>query len=265
MPTCSRKEPCMQDKWQELRELEAERSDIITKLEKIEEKKESVSLGVYKKVKNEYEGKLRKIDEKVAENVDLVKEELINLNQEEERVVQEEKEINFKIEELELRYSIGEYDEESFEKLSDENKEKLVTAKTNLQKLQERKQWLEDFVKIKNVEETIESKTPVTTPEATPEVIPEVIPQADIKIDEHILEEKLPGEDKKLDELLVEEEAVIPKVPEEQQAAAPEVSPESDGEQEKSTPCPKCGYMNALDSWYCEKCGAEILDSQASK
>lgn len=255
----------MQDKWQELRELEAERSDIITKLEKIEEKKESVSLGVYKKVKNEYEGKLRKIDEKVVENVDLVKEELINLNQEEERVVQEEKEINFKIEELELRYSIGEYDEESFEKLSDENKEKLVTAKTNLQKLQERKQWLEDFVKIKSVEETIESKTPVTTPEATPEVIPEVIPQADIKIDEHILEEKLPGEDKKLDELLVEEEAVIPKVPEEQQAAAPEVSPESDGEQEKSTPCPKCGYMNAPDSWYCEKCGAEILDSQASK
>ncbi|MCK4252311.1 zinc ribbon domain-containing protein [candidate division WOR-3 bacterium] len=255
----------MKDKWQELRELEAERSDIITKLEKIEEKKESVSLGVYKKVKNEYERKLRKIDEKMVENVDLVKEELINLNQEEERVVQEEKEINFKIEELELRYSIGEYDEESFEKLSDENKEKLVTAKTNLQKLQERKQWLEDFVKIKNVEETIESKTPVTTPEATPEVIPEVIPQADIKIDEHILEEKLPGEDKKLDELLVEEEAVIPKVPEEQQAAAPEVSPESDGEQEKSTPCPKCGYMNAPDSWYCEKCGAEILDSQASK
>ncbi len=261
MPTCSGKEPCMQDKWQELRELEAERSDIITKLEKIEEKKESVSLGVYKKVKNEYEGKLRKIDEKMVENVDLVKEELINLNQEEKRVVQEEKEINFKIEELELRYSIGEYDEESFEKLSDENKEKLVTAKTNLQKLQERKQWLEDFVKIKNVEETIESKTPVTTPEATPEVIP----QADIKIDEHILEEKLPGEEKKLDELLVEEEAVIPKVPEEQQAAVPEVSPESDGEQEKSTPCPKCGYMNAPDSWYCEKCGAEILDSQASK
>lgn len=261
MPTCSRKEPCMQDKWQELRELEAQRSDIITKLEKIEEKKESVSLGVYKKVKNEYEGKLRKIDEKVAENVDLVKEELINLNQEEKRVVQEEKEINFKIEELELRYSIGEYDEESFEKLSDENKEKLVTAKTNLQKLQDRKQWLEDFVKIKTVEETIESKIP----EATPEVIPEVIPQADIKIDEHILEEKLPGEGKKLDELLVEEEAVIPKVPEEQQAAAPEVSPESDGEQEKSIPCPKCGYMNAPDSWYCEKCGAEILDSQASK
>lgn len=257
MPTCSRKEPCMQDKWQELRELEAERSDIITKLEKIEEKKESVSLGVYKKVKNEYEGKLRKIDEKVAENVDFVKEELINLNQEEERVVQEEKEINFKIEELELRYSIGEYDEESFEKLSDENKEKLATAKTNLQKLQERKQWLEDFVEIKSVEETIESKTPEATPE--------VIPQADIKIDEHILEEKLPGEEKKLDELLVEEEAVIPRVSEEQQAAAPEVSPESDGEQEKSTPCPKCGYMNALDSWYCEKCGAEILDSQASK
>jgi len=257
----------MQDKWQELQEIEAQRSDIVTKLARIEEKKASVSQEVYKKVKNEYEGKLKKLDDKMAENVDLIKEELINLKQEEEKIAQEEKEITFKIEEIELRYSIGEYDEESFKKLSDENKEKSIAAKTNLQKLRKRKQWLEDFVKIKSIEETIESKTPAAEPVAEPVVEPvvepEPIPKDSIKIDESILEEKLPGEEKKLDELLVEEEAVLPKTPEEQQAT-PEAPAVSGIESEKSVPCPKCGYMNAPDSWYCEKCGAEILDSPAS-
>lgn len=249
----------MEDKWQELQELEAQRNDIVTKLEKIEEKKASVSQEVYKKVKTEYDGKLKKLDDKMAENVDLIKEELINIKQEEEKTIKEEEDINFKIEEIELRYSIGEYDEESFKKLSEENKEKSIAAKTNLQKLQERKQWLEDFVKIKSIEETIESKTPVVEPVAEPEPIPE----SSIKIDESILEEKLPGEEKKLDELLVEEEAVLPKAPEEQQATQEDPAV-SDIESEKSVPCPKCGYMNAPDSWYCEKCGAEILDSPAS-
>jgi len=32
-----------------------------------------------------------------------------------------------------------------------------------------------------------------------------------------------------------------------------------ESEEEKELKCPKCGFVNMADSWYCEKCGAELL------
>ena len=239
----------MEDKWQELRELESQRSNLITKLAKIEEKKETVSSEVYSKVKKEYTEKLKTLDEKMTKYMDLIKEELLNIEKEVATVVQEKKEIDLKTEETELRYSIGEHDEETYNELSKENSEHLSTIKEKKQKLEERKQWLSAFVQIKDIEETIESKAP------------EPEPEAEIKIEEHILEEKLPEEAPKLDELLVAEEAVKPEPPVAREA--PKEKPaEIDKEKEKNISCPKCGHLNAPDSWYCEKCGAEILDSQ---
>ena len=43
----------MEDKWQELQQIEGQRSDIITKLGRIEEKKVTVSVEVDEKVKRE--------------------------------------------------------------------------------------------------------------------------------------------------------------------------------------------------------------------
>lgn len=238
----------MEDKWQELRELESQRSNLTTKLAKIEEKKETVSSEVYSKVKKEYTEKLKTLDEKMTKYMDLIKEELLNIEKEVTTVVQEEKEIDLKTEETELRYSIGEYDEETYNELSKENSEHLSTIKEKKQKLEERKQWLSAFVQIKDIEETIESKAP------------EPEPEAEIKIEEHILEEKLPEEATKLDELLVKEETVKPEPPVAEEA--PKEKPAKiDKEKEKNISCPKCGHLNAPDSWYCEKCGAEILDS----
>jgi len=265
----------MEEKWHELREIEAQRSDIIIKLKRIEEKQSTVSVDVYTKVKKDYEDKLKQINEEMAQHVDLIKNELASLKQEEEKVMQKEKEIKFKMEESSLRYSIGEYDEESFKKMRDENNKDMEVIESELQKLRERRKWLEDFVELKSIEETIDEDiegaiegiikpaTETVTPEKPEE---EVKTKEEIEIEEHILEEEVPEEVAKLDELLVEEEAATPGTSEEQ-GLTPEPTEEPPKEKEEvgeKVPCPKCGHMNSPDSWYCEKCGAEILDSQQS-
>jgi chromosome segregation ATPase len=238
----------MEEKLGKLRDLETKRSDVAEKLKRIDEKKSTVSVDVYNKVKKEYEDKLKKIEDKLGEYVDLITEEVKHLRSEESKVVEEEKAIKMKIEEAELRYSIGEYDDESFKKENEEHKGNLKTILDKLADLRERIKWFEDFVEIKGLEKTleVEAKAPA---------------EKDIEIEEHILEEKVP-EGIQLDELLMPEEAVKPDA-----AAAHEMVPEEPAPPpkkksgEKGVICPKCKAVNAPDSWYCEKCGAEILDS----
>jgi hypothetical protein len=237
----------MEDKWQEMREVEAQRSDLIIKLDKIDQKKDTVSHEVYEKVKKEYKEKLEKVNQQMTEYSDLIKEDLINVKNEEKTILEEEKKVKLNIEETELRYTIGEYDEESYKKFNEEYKNKFDEVKEKLDKLHERKNWLEDFVRVKDIEETMEPKEP----------------ESGIKIEEHILEEKLPEEETKLDELIVEE-SVVPEVQEEKPPEEKAEAPPEKKSKEKGVPCPKCGYINAPDSWYCEKCGAEILDSPVS-
>lgn len=270
----------MEEKWQELRDIETQRSDIIAKLQRIEEKKSSVSIEVYGKVRKDYEDKLRQVDEQMAQHVDLVKKELAKLDQEEEKAAQHEKEIKFKMEESELRYSIGEYDEASYKKMLSENNEDMSAVKSQLKTLRERKKWLKDFIELKSIEETIEeaieeaiepaeeTALPEKPERAEPEQVKEEAkPEKEIEIEEHILEEEVPEEVAKLDELLIEEETASQVASEEQE---PTVEPPGEPSKEKKdveerAPCPKCGHMNSLDSWYCEKCGAEILDTPPSQ
>jgi hypothetical protein len=150
-------------------------------------------------------------------------------------------------------------------------------------------QWIQDFLAGKKVEEkvpTIEKEEPAMVEEATKspeeileeklvpeeelhvdehlleEVTEEAKPEGELTIDEHILEEKLAPDEMKLDELLVEEEAVKPEGAEEEP-----VQPETPGEpaptekppKQEGITCPKCGHLNTPDSWYCQKCGAEIF------
>ncbi len=314
----------MDSKMNELREIEAQRTDILAKLKKIEDKKTSVSEKVFSKVKLEYEEKLKELELKMAEHVDVIKRELKSLTQEETKLAQQQEDLKFTIEEIDLRYSIGEYDEESYKKLNEENSKKLNTLKTQLDGVRERKQRFQDIIEIKSIEETIEEvpEVPVETIEAAPEVPVEEIeaaPEAEVpveealeailktpaeethdetpgeeileeepaaaesdeaepaveeiaaaepqlEIEEHMLAETLSQEaEAKLDELLSEDET-----PEREAEATTEDTEEKAEEEEKTgeegkyVACPKCGHMNAPDSWYCEKCGAEVLDSPAT-
>ncbi|MBN2619844.1 hypothetical protein JXB22_02045 [candidate division WOR-3 bacterium] len=275
----------MDDRLQELKDIEVQRGDIVTKLKKIEDKKHTVSTEVYEKVRTEYEDKLKALDGKMSEHIDLIKEQLTEINQEEQTAVESEKQLNMHLEEIELRYTIGEYSEEDYNTIKQEHESKLKAVKDSMKSLNDRKSWLGNFI---NVADTSLAPEPEPVPALAPEPaseepaedivdaalepIKEAAPEEatdSIQIEEHILEEKLPDEDTKLEELIVEEEAIA-QAPEEPSEEAPseeapkEAAPAPSTEKDKSIACPKCGHLNTPDSWYCEKCGAEILDSPIS-
>ena len=70
----------MEDKMSILQELQAQRTDAVSKLKRIEEKKSTVSIEVYEKVKKEYAEKLRGIEEQLSGHIDLITEEIQRLN-----------------------------------------------------------------------------------------------------------------------------------------------------------------------------------------
>jgi hypothetical protein len=242
----------MENDMKALKDIEAKRSDLLEKLTKIEEKKAFVSHEVYDKVKKEYEKKLQDIEGQLYENIELVKVESKKIKENVKDLAQEEKNLKLKLEEIELRYTIGEYDDEAYNTQNGEAKEKLNAITLQLKKLGERGKWLENFMAVKDLEATVEEPRPEPPPEPVKE-------DKGLKIDEHVLEEKQPGEEQKLDELLVEDLALteIAEKPAEKPAEPPK------GKKDEVVPCPKCGHKNAPDSWYCEKCGAEILDISA--
>lgn len=247
----------MESDMKALKDIETKRSDLLEKLNKIEEKKSFVSPEVYDKVKKEYEKKLQDIEAQLYENIELVKTENKKIKEDVRDLATEEKDLRLKLEEIELRYTIGEYDDEAYNAQNGEAKERLHAITGQLKKLNERGKWLENFMTVKDLETEIE---PVAPPPPPPTLPPEAVKEEkSLKIDEHVLEEKQPGEEQKLDELLVEDLALT------EVTEAPVVKPAEPAKVKKDeiVPCPKCGHKNAPDSWYCEKCGAEILDISA--
>ncbi len=263
-----------------LKDIEAKRADLAEKISKIEEKKSIVSAEVYEKVKKEYEKKMKEIEAQLFENIEMVKAEGAKIIKQLDELSREEKDLRLLLEEIELRYTIGEYDDDTYNTQNGEAKERLKKVTVQLKKLEERRHWLESFGEIKAIEESVRPVEEVMTPveevvtpveeimapvEEDKPPIPkkpdEPAPPKDdggIRIDEHVLEEKLPGQEQRIDELLVEDLALT-EISEAKLTAVPEEKPAAKKE-EKAVPCPKCGHQNAPDSWYCEKCGAEILD-----
>jgi outer membrane biosynthesis protein TonB len=158
------------------------------------------------------------------------------------------------MEEVDLRYSIWEYDEDSYMKVKEEHGANMGQFDNDLGKTREAISYYESFLTTKEPKPPQQQPPPAEEPEPKPE--PEKAepakPESELKIDEHILEEKLPEEEIALEELLSEEEAVKPDITEEGAA-------EPNAAEDKGVTCPKCGHVNTADSWYCEKCGAEIL------
>jgi hypothetical protein len=252
----------MEDKMSIVRDLQNQRMDVVNKLKRIEEKKSTVSVEVYEKVKKEYDDKLEAIEGQLGGHMDVLTEEVQRLKAKDDELMEKEKETKFKMEEVELRYSIGEYDEDSFKKAKEENDAAVEQLNEELEKTRENMTYYASFLKAKEGEPAPEP-TPEPVPEPEPEPVPEAEPEkpveeeSELKIDEHILEEKLPEEEVALEELLSEEEAVKPD-------ATAEGPAKPEAEQDKGVACPKCGHLNTADSWYCEKCGAEILGASGS-
>ncbi|MBE0433274.1 hypothetical protein IBX73_07405 [candidate division WOR-3 bacterium] len=234
----------MEDKMSVLKGLQAQRDDLTSKLDRIEEKKSSVSAEVYEKVKNEYTEKLRGVDEKLSGHVDLLSDEIQRLRAQEQKIIKSKKETKFKIEEVELRYSIGDYDKASCDKVKREGDARMKQLDGELQKILRDIEYYSGFMKG-------EMPSAAAPPSQPPEE------ESELMIDEHLLEEKLPEEEVALDELLSDDDALKH---EPAMGSHEEPGPEED----KGVACSKCGHVNSADSWYCEKCGAEILGASGS-
>lgn len=195
----------MESNFEKLRAIETERNDLLNKLQKIEEKKASVSHEVYLKVKKDYEIKLGKLDEILAENKELVKTEMSKIKTELSELLQKQKETKLYLEELELRYSIGEYNEDDYNRLAKEANENMSVIQKKVNQLQDRIKWCEGVLGAEKTEEVLVTGEPEEV-EAKVEVGEKA---EELTIDEHILETKLPEEVKKLDELLVETNALL--------------------------------------------------------
>uniref|UniRef100_A0A7V0Z5X6 Zinc ribbon domain-containing protein n=1 Tax=candidate division WOR-3 bacterium TaxID=2052148 RepID=A0A7V0Z5X6_UNCW3 len=236
----------MENNFEKLKAIENERNDLLKKLEKIEEKKAHVSNEVYLKVRGDYEARLKKLDEKIAENKELLMIEMKNAKKELSELLPKQKELKLHLEEIELRYSIGEYSEDKFNEFEKETKGNLAGVEERIRKLEDRIKWCEGLIGAEQVEE-------IRVIEEVEEVpaVEEEKKGENLTIDEHILEEKLPDEVNKLDELLVETSALLEETEKKEE-------PKKE-KKEEGIACPKCGYLNPPDSWYCEKCGAEIL------
>ncbi|MEO0095323.1 MAG: zinc ribbon domain-containing protein [candidate division WOR-3 bacterium] len=238
----------MENNLEILKAIESERNDLLNKLQKIEEKKSHVSHEVYVKVKSDYETKLKKLDERLAENKELVKAEMERSKVAMSELLQKQKELKLHLEEIELRYSIGEYSEDKFNELGSKAKDDLNNITGKINELENRIKWCKELIGIEKEEETpVMEEVAREEPEKKKEERAE-----ELKIDEHILEETLPEEVRKLDELLVETDALL-------EPTEKKVSETSKKGKEEGISCPKCGFINPPDSWYCEKCGAEIL------
>jgi hypothetical protein len=283
----------MEDNLKTLEQIDAERNDLIAKLAKIDEKRSTVSFEVYEKVKREYERKLREVEKKLTSNVELVKAESGRLKNEKGDLQQQRKDIELLIEEADLRYSIGEYNDGDYEKVTGEHKNRLQEIDKEMAKIHDRLKWFENMGTGSAMEETVKAAKPaeevtsvapvrakaeepaeaqVEEPIIEMKEIAEELRTVDekpvkksaeseeLQIDEHILEAAIPEQVKKLDELLVE--GAPEPVKEAEKPESPKVNESAKLKKgEKGVPCPKCGYVNTPDSWYCEKCGAEILES----
>ncbi len=241
----------MENNLEKLKAIEAERNSLLDKLKKIEEKKANVSHEVYTKVRHDYESRLKKLDESLIENRDLVKSEMKRLKSTIGDLSQKHKDLKLQLEEIELRYSIGEYSEDKYRELESAVRGDFDAVSEDIKRLEERINWCEGLIAAEAVEETqlVEEKEE----ELKPVVDEEKKPGEEFKIDEHILEEEVSEEVKKLDELLVETNALL-----ESDEKISQKAPSKENKEE-GIACPKCGFQNPPDSWYCEKCGAEIL------
>jgi ribosomal protein S27AE len=222
----------------------------------------------------------------------LVKAESGRLKNEKGDLHQQRKDIELLIEEADLRYSIGEYNDTDYDKVTGDHKNRLQEIDKELARIADRLKWVDSISTGSTAKEEVvmsvepaepeTPKAPVEVPAEEPaevqvaepiiemkEIAEELktVSEAPVKesaeseglqIDEHILETVIPEQVKKLDELMVEgepaKEAAKPQPPKANESAKLKKG-------EKGVQCPKCGYVNSPDSWYCEKCGAEILES----
>jgi hypothetical protein len=256
--------------------LEQQLNELNGKINMAEEKKTTVKPDIYRKVKADYETKKTVITKNLGEELKTLKIECERLKKEEEELKGKQGGIEDELDEVNFRQSLGEYSDEQYSELSKEKTDAIESIGAEIAQLANTLQPVKEIVD--RVEEALKPKkakpeeapvTPPVTPRTEGAVHVSVEPELVISEGGAVVEEpqtKTPLDDiaKELEEEMVTpqaEELVADEEPElvieeEEPSLAESTQP---SEEEKEINCPKCGYPNMSDSWYCERCGAELL------
>ncbi len=288
----------MEDQLKDVKRLEHQRNELLAKLKLVEEKKDTVKPAVFEKVKRDYDDKIAAVTRELLGKKEYVEQELKTVESDRKKYSSLKEGIETELEELELRYSIGEHDDDTFKQMERELRHKLTEAEKGIKSVTERTAWMQDLLSLKGAaepttilgeekaEEIIPTREEVFKEE--PKLEPEAQAEPEEKHEEKPEEksgEEVPAAEPKKEEKFKFEDFFAelkggPKKAAEEPPAKPEPpveEPKSDlakdleieehifskqdafREQPKKIVCPKCGFDNNPDSWYCEKCGAEIL------
>ncbi|MEN3046811.1 MAG: zinc ribbon domain-containing protein [Candidatus Hydrothermales bacterium] len=250
----------------EIKNLEAKRKEFQEKLLKLKEKEKETKPHIFRKVFSEYQEKLRKVEEELEKRKDILKEYLEDLYNKRKEIEKEKIKIEDEIEEIKLRYSIGEYDDTTYKKIMDSknvelkrikekfnqidkeiNELRFLTEKAEPKKVTEKEYETLEELKEEKFEELTEvveigEKGRETKAKSSAEIEEELIEI------EGLLEEVTEvGEEKSLEEVSFNEKLLE------------DLGKESKAVERGEVICKKCGHKNSPDSWFCENCGAELI------
>lgn len=267
---------------QEVLSLREELDELTSRIELAEQRKTAVKPEIYTKVKTDYEGKMNKIINKLAKRSDALRSEFERTTRRKAKVKEKSAALQDELEEIKFRYTLGEYSQEEHDTLSEEKMSVIKTVGNEKTTLEESSRVLSDILsRIDGALGPREESAGVEAEGAAPDVeaeaaTPDVEAEVTLAPEPAISEVSEPEVEvahtqTPLDDIARELEAEMKEPETEDLSSDQKVSPfgsepeeigpdlVSESQEEKELKCPKCDFTNMPDSWYCEKCGTELL------
>lgn len=201
---------------EEVAQIKSAIDDVKEKIKKVEAKKGSIRDSVFQKVREDYEKRLGVLNEQLAGKKESLKETLKEITTKKQPLKSKLDELQEQLEEIELRHSIGEYEDGQYESMSGEIKEKMGTIEGDLDSIkQEEKETMDllgepvDVIEEAAVAEKVEEdEIKEEKKEESKEKETEEEPLPEVSEENMIAEELFTGKEQTVEE----SESVIPDV-----------------------------------------------------
>ncbi len=243
----------------ELRELLAQKKEVVTRLDKLKALKSKTKPHVFKKVYEDYSVRLNELNSHIEKKKEVVRKLYSQYEKTRIQYLKEKSSHEDELEESKLRHMVGEYEDNVFKELEKEKRVEINALKEKIKEIDDKMRFLKEILEektfvaekskpaeVKKEETLVEEEVlePITEAETVEEDLEEI---------ESILEESLTPVEKseeskgtaKKEEVLVEEKFM-------DELGKGE-------EKKKAIVCPKCGHENPPDSYFCEECGSELI------
>jgi len=242
----------------ELRELLAQKKEVVTRLDKLKALKSKTKPHVFKKVYEDYSIRLNELNSQIEKKKEVVRKLYSQYEKTRMQYLKEKSSHEDELEEAKLRHMVGEYEDGVFKELEKEKRVEIGALKEKIKEIDDKMKFLKEILEEKTFVKEKVKPTEVKKEETYVEEVIEPIAEAetieeDLEEIESILEESLtpvekteePKETDKKEDVLVEEKFM---------------DELGKGEEKKKTiVCPKCGHENPPDSYFCEECGSELI------